>query len=200
MGLPECWPVVWEHCRIVVLSHYGTVGEKGRCMKGLLLVCWLSDCWLVVSEHCKVVGMVVGVGYQTWGYCISQMFEAWVKYATWATNLNNEHTYTSPIIAAVCLHKFSSTFSSMKMHVFLFWFKFQLIFTPWPFKPKGYCRCLRPSVRELYFVRTLIRHVFQQESLNLHQTCILGYFQLVFKIRVIDFDLQGYFGHFDLKF
>ena len=54
------------------------------CIQGLLLVRWLPDCWLVVCEQCKVVGTVVGVGYQTWGYCISQMFEAWVEYATWA--------------------------------------------------------------------------------------------------------------------
>ena len=89
-------------------------------------------------------------------------------------------------------------------------------FIPWPFRPKGYCRCLRlsvcpsvrPSVRlsvrlsvhKLYLVRAIIRHRFELESPNLHQICILGYPRLVLKMEVIDLDLQGRFGHFDLEF
>ena len=73
-------------------------------------------------------------------------------------------------------------------------------FTPWPFRPKGYCRCLRLSVRKLYLVRTITHHRFGLKSPNLHQTCILGYSWLVLKMEVIDRDLQGLFGHFDLKF
>ena len=53
------------------------------------------------------------------------------------------------------------------------------VFTPWPFRPKGYCRCLRPyvcpsvrpfvclSVRKLYLVGTITRHRF---CLN-HEIC-----------------------------
>ena len=59
---------------------------------------------------------------------------------------------------------------------------------------------VRPSVREFWLVRTITRHRFELESPNLHQTCILGYSQLVLKMEVIDLDLQGRFGHFDLKF
>ena len=86
------------------------------------------------------------------------------------------------------------------------------VFTPWPFRPKGYCRCLRPSicpsvrptvclsVRRLYLVGTITRHRFELESRNLHQTCIMGYSRLVLKMEVIDLDLQGHFGHFDSEF
>ena len=66
-------------------------------------------------------------------------------------------------------------------------------FYPWPFRPKGYCHCLRlsiclsvrPSVRKLYLVRTITRHRFELESPNLLQTCILGYSQMVLKMEVI---------------
>ena len=82
------------------------------------------------------------------------------------------------------------------------------LFTPWPIRPKGYCRCLhlsvRPSVhlsvRKLYLVRTITRHKFELELPNLHQTCIMGYSRLLWKIGVIDLDLQGHFGHFDSEF
>ena len=86
------------------------------------------------------------------------------------------------------------------------------IFTPWPFRPTGYCRCLRLSVcpsfrpsiplsvHKLYLVRMLTHHKFELESPNLHQTCIMGYSWLVLKIRAIDHDLQGHFGHFDSEF
>ena len=46
----------------------------------------------------------------------------------------------------------------------------------------------------------ITRHRFGLESPNLHQTCILGYPQLVLKMEVIDLDLPGHFGHFDLEF
>ena len=46
----------------------------------------------------------------------------------------------------------------------------------------------------------ITRHKFELEPPNLHQTCILGYSQLVLKVEVIDIDLQGHFGHFDLEF
>ena len=82
------------------------------------------------------------------------------------------------------------------------------IFTPWPFRPKGYCRCMRlsvspsarPSARKLYFVRTITRHRFELESPNLHQSCIMGYSRLVLKIEVIDLDLEGHFDHFDSEY
>ena len=51
------------------------------------------------------------------------------------------------------------------------------------------------DVCELYLVHTITRHRFKLESSNVHQTCILGYSQLVLKIEVIDLDLQGHFGH-----
>ena len=78
-----------------------------------------------------------------------------------------------------------------------------VILTPRPFRPKGYCRCLRLSVRlsvrKLYLVRTITCHRFELESSNLHQTCILEYPQLVLQMEVIDLDLQGHFGHFVLE-
>ena len=82
-------------------------------------------------------------------------------------------------------------------------------FTPWPFRPKGYCRCpclsvrpsARPSARKLYLVRTVTRHKFELESSNLHQTCIMGYPRLVLKTAVIDPDLLGQFhGNCDSEF
>ena len=85
-------------------------------------------------------------------------------------------------------------------------------FLPWPFIPKGYCRCLRLSVcppvrpsarlsvRQLYLFCAISRHRFGLKSPNLHQTCILGYPRLVLKVEVIDHDLQSYFVHFDLEF
>ena len=75
-------------------------------------------------------------------------------------------------------------------------------FAPWPFRPNGYCCCLRPpvcqsvclsvcpSVRQLYLVRTIIRHRFELESPNFYQTYILGYSWLAFKMGVIDLDLH----------
>ena len=73
--------------------------------------------------------------------------------------------------------------------------------TPWPFRPKGIvvacvCPSVRLSVRKFYFVRTIVHHKFELASPNLHQTCIMGYFQLVLKMAVIDLDLQGHSGHF----
>ena len=55
---------------------------------------------------------------------------------------------------------------------------FKCIFTPRPFRLKGYCRCLRlsvcPSVHELSLVRTIIRHIFELESPNLHPGILLA--------------------------
>ena len=53
---------------------------------------------------------------------------------------------------------------------------------------------------EIRLVRGITRHRFGLESPNLHQTCILGYSQLVLKIEVIDLAPRGHFGHFDLEF
>ena len=55
------------------------------------------------------------------------------------------------------------------------------------------------SVRKLYLVRTITRHIFELESSNLHQTCILGYSRLVLKMEVIDLDLPGNFWPFWLR-
>ena len=57
-----------------------------------------------------------------------------------------------------------------------------------------------PSVRKLYLVCTITHHRFELESLNLHQTCILRYSQLVLKMGVIDLELWGNFGQFYLEF
>ena len=69
-------------------------------------------------------------------------------------------------------------------------------FIPWPFMPKGYCHCLCLSV---WFVRMIIHHRFGLESLNVHQICILVYSWLVWKMGVIDLDLQVNFDHFDSR-
>ena len=80
------------------------------------------------------------------------------------------------------------------------------IFTPWP-DPK--CVLSLPasvrlpvclSVRKLTLVRTINRQAFELESSNLDQACILEYSRLVLKLEVIEFDLQGHFGHFDSEF
>ena len=82
-------------------------------------------------------------------------------------------------------------------------------FTPWPFGPKGYCRRLRLcvcvsvrlSVRELFLVRMITRHIFGLESPNLHQTFIMmGYSRLLLKIGVIYRALQSHFDHYVLQF
>ena len=65
------------------------------------------------------------------------------------------------------------------------------------------CICLsvhlsiRPSGCRLYFVCMITGPRFKLELPKLHQTCIMGYFQLVLKIGVIDYELQG---HFDSNF
>ena len=80
--------------------------------------------------------------------------------------------------------------------------KYMLLFTPLAIQawwilsvPASVCQ----SVRELSLVCTITSHIFELESPNLHQTCILRYSQLVLQIGVIDFDLQGHFGHFDIN-
>ena len=52
---------------------------------------------------------------------------------------------------------------------------------------------LRLSVN---FVHTITRHRLELESPNLHQTCILGYSQMVLNIGAIDLDRLGHFGQF----
>ena len=68
------------------------------------------------------------------------------------------------------------------------------IFTPWPFKLKGYCQCLPLSVClsvcKLCLLCVITRHRFGLESPNVHQTWILGYSRQVLKMEVIDLDLQ----------
>ena len=59
------------------------------------------------------------------------------------------------------------------------------------------CLSIHLSVCKHYLVRMITRHRFELESPNLHQTCILGYSQLVLKMGVIDLYVQGHFGHFD---
>ena len=53
--------------------------------------------------------------------------------------------------------------------------------------------------QENRLVHKITRHRFELESPNSYQTCILGYSQLILKMEVIDLDLQGDFGHFDLE-
>ena len=53
---------------------------------------------------------------------------------------------------------------------------------------------------EIRLVRTITRQRFGLESTNLHQACIMGYSQLVLKMKVIDLDLQGHFDQYDLEF
>ena len=45
----------------------------------------------------------------------------------------------------------------------------------------------------------LLRHRLGLESPNLYQTCNVGYSRMVLKMEVIDLDLQGHFGHYDLE-
>ena len=72
-----------------------------------------------------------------------------------------------------------------------------MIFTPWPFRSKRYCRCLRPSVRpsvrKLFLVHTITRHRFGLQSPNVHQTCILGFFQLLLKMAFKSFAIWSSF-------
>ena len=53
---------------------------------------------------------------------------------------------------------------------------------------------------EIWLVSAITCHSFGLESPNLHQTCILVYSRLVLKVKVIKFNLQGHFDHFDLVF
>ena len=83
----------------------------------------------------------------------------------------------------------SLTIKFMLVSYFPVWNKIRLFsyfrtrFLPLAFQTNGYCRCLRlpvcpsvrPSVRELYLVCTITRHLFGLESPNVHQTCILEY-------------------------
>ena len=90
-------------------------------------------------------------------------------------------------------------------------FVFNFNFCPFAFQAEGVlsmpasvhlsvCPSLRqpvcPSARKLY----LVRHKFELESPNLHQSCIMEYSRLVLKMQVFDPHLQRRFGHFDLQF
>ena len=77
--------------------------------------------------------------------------------------------------------------------------------TTWSVGSKGYCRWLHLSVRlsvrrNLNLVRTITR--FERCRPNSQQMGldIMGYSQSVLKTGVIDFDLQGHFGHFTQNF
>ena len=59
---------------------------------------------------------------------------------------------------------------------------------------------VRPSVCTLYLVRAIIRHRFYLGSLNVAQTCVLGYSRSVLKMEFIDLNLQAYFGHLKSEF
>ena len=48
------------------------------------------------------------------------------------------------------------------------------------------------ELQEIWILRTITCNGFELESPNLHQTCILRFFQLVLKMWVIDLDLQGH--------
>ena len=73
--------------------------------------------------------------------------------------------------------------------------------------PASVCLYVRPSIHlsscpsahKLYFVRMITHHRFELESPDVHQTCIMGYSQLILKLRVIDLDLQGHFGSLPLN-
>ena len=67
-------------------------------------------------------------------------------------------------------------------------FDFKVILATLTHKIISYLACLHDRSSQIW------------TSPNLHQTCILGYSQLVFKMEVIDLDLQGHLGHFDSKF
>ena len=69
----------------------------------------------------------------------------------------------------------------------------------WPWPSRSFYH-FDSEFLEIWLVRLITHHRFGLESPNLHQTCILGYSRLVLNMEVIDFDLQGYFGNFDLKF
>ena len=51
---------------------------------------------------------------------------------------------------------------------------------------------------KIQLFRVLTHHRFGLESLNLHQTCILGLLSVILKMDVIDHEIQGHFGHLDL--
>ena len=87
------------------------------------------------------------------------------------------------------------TFASGKLWSALFvsGIGYLLVVTSPYFRPKGiFVVCppvslsVRLSVRKLLFCRTLNRYIFELESPNLHQTCILEYSRLVLKMDVID--------------
>ena len=64
------------------------------------------------------------------------------------------------------------------------------------FQAEGVLSSVCQCVRKLHFVRTITCHRFGSGSPNLHQTCILGYYRLVWEMGFIDLELQGHVGHF----
>ena len=66
--------------------------------------------------------------------------------------------------------------------------------------PVSVCPSSHPSVCKLYLVRMITHHRCEPQLPNLHHTCIMDYSQLVLKVEVINFDLQGHFGNFDSEF
>ena len=52
------------------------------------------------------------------------------------------------------------------------------------------CPSICLFVHKLYFVHMITPHKFELESPNLHQTCIMGFFQLVIKIESLTITFQ----------
>ena len=69
-----------------------------------------------------------------------------------------------------------------------------ILFYPLAFQGEG---VLLLSVSVRFSIRP---SVFELQSPNLHQTGIMGHSWMVLKMVVIDHDLQGHFGYFDLEF
>ena len=69
-----------------------------------------------------------------------------------------------------------------------------VFFHPLAFQTEGLLLLPVPiclSVRKLYLVRTITCHRLEFESPNLHQTCIMRYFQLVLKIGLLTLNRKG---------
>ena len=68
------------------------------------------------------------------------------------------------------------------------------------FSSQYICVFSKTSICKLYLVCTITHHRLELKSPNLHQTCFMGYLELVLKMGAIDFDLQGHFGYFGSEF
>ena len=93
------------------------------------------------------------------------------------------------------------TKSLSKLDVWTFHYRPSII-TPWPFRPKGYCRCLRLSVCKLYLVRTITRHKFQVESWTTWFGNVIARSprKNVFEFRVISTIYYGLLNDYRCKF